>query len=168
MKNKKNIEEINSLLSALNHKIKDIDVKAQENADKKNRKPKNFPNKHVKEKNLQNENNLSEKPVFQTKIFKHPELIFKGVEENNENIQRLPIIQIKNKENNKNLLLPKKNDSKKIWPTKCDLPKTHSKPSTLEEVESRIKDLHLRSENALLRFVEIRQDLIKVKGKCGE
>lgn len=157
MKNKKNIQEINSLLSVLNTKIKDINdkhTKIQEDAPKKALK---F-SKIIPKQKAKSNKNLPEKPFFGTKIFKNPELIFKPSKEQYED-NKSPKFD---KENSKILLKNNKINIKIADKKDLNLDKK-LRNETLEEVEDRIKDLHLRSENALLRFVEIRQDLLKSK-----
>lgn len=123
MKNKVNMDEINTLLSELNSKIREIDRKKQ-----------------------------PEPAVFGTKIFKHPELIFKK----KENIEtKLPKIE--------NALKNRKKSLENNRPNIKKIMLKEEKVRSLEEVEDRIKAIHLKSEDALMRFVEIRQDLIKSK-----
>lgn len=177
MANNKNLDEINSLLSVLNHKIKNIDEKAvfKKKAHKISKPGKKTTKKSQSNANVENiqniQNNWPEIPNFQTKIFKNPELIFKNFDENtnnaneiveNKNNNKLPKIEIKNTENSKKKIVDK------FWSKKLDSQKVNPKENSLEDVENRIKDLHLKSENALMRFVEIRQDLIRVKGKWAE
>lgn len=139
MKNKGNLQEINNLLSVLNSKIRDIDRKRP----------------------------AAEAPVFGTKIFKNPELIFKKKEDTETKLPpiRPPLAKSKGKTLPKRPERPQREEKAQEKAEKD--PKRLEKPSSLEEVEDRIKAIHLKSEDALMRFVEIRQDLMKSKENRG-
>ena len=162
MKNNKKIEEIHSLLSVLNDKIQHLDEKNNKPLPKKSHKSINPLKKDKSKTKPKNIQNMPEQPIFGTKIFKNPDLIFKNIHEKDENQIKLPKID---KENSR---VPIKNLNKMKFIIKKEYNNEEfHKNESLDDVENRIKDLHLRSENALLRFVEIRQDLIKSKENPG-
>lgn len=130
-------------------------------------------NKNVK-KNVKNESMNDQEPnlLFETKIFKKPELIFKNlggitnqiIDEKINIVKKLHIKPPlgKNKANEiilNNEEIEKRNEVIKIY---FKINMIFQKTNDLEEVENRIKDLHLKTEDALMNFVSIRENLLKI------